>query len=79
MTLSRVRYFFCPDCNHVFTKESNLKGWKLALLTPDSPLSVYGTLSCQYCGHIFQCEDIYDGKHDLPKKHWHELPPPIEL
>lgn len=78
MKLSRCRYFFCPECNHVFRKENNLKGFQIALNNPESPV-VFGTLSCQYCGHVIQCQEIYDGIHDVPVKHWKELPPPYEL
>jgi len=79
MSVSRCRYFFCPKCNHVFTKESNLRGFQLALLTPDAPPVVSGTLTCQYCGNVLQCQSIYDGTHDVPRVHWKELPPPYEL
>lgn len=78
--LSRCRYFYCPKCKHVFTKESNLRGWKFFLDYPSTErTTILGTLTCQYCGYVFQCHAIYNGKHDLPKKNWKELPPPYEL
>lgn len=79
MNLSRVCYFFCSNCNHVFKKEDNLRGWKLALATSDVSPSVSGTLTCQYCGHVIQCQEIYAGKYDVPRKYWPDLPPPHEV
>lgn len=66
MSVSRVCYFFCSKCNHVFKKEDNLRGWKIAVMTPDSSPSIAGTLTCQYCGNVIQSQEIYSGNMMFP-------------
>ncbi|TFH51970.1 MAG: hypothetical protein E4G89_01815 [Methanothrix sp.] len=79
MRVSRVVYFFCSRCKHVFKKEENLKGWRIALMTPESAPVVFGTLTCQYCGNVMQCGEIYAGQYDVPKQYWPDLPAPHEI
>jgi uncharacterized RDD family membrane protein YckC len=79
MRVSRVVYFFCSRCKHVFKKEENLKGWRIALMIPESAPVVFGTLTCQYCGNVMPCGDIYAGQYDVPKQYWPDLPAPHEI
>jgi hypothetical protein len=78
MNISRCRYFWCSKCNSAYKKEEDLKNWEAALFLPDAQFVIGGTLTC-HCGNVFIVQDIYEGKHDLPRQYWNQVEPPVEV
>jgi len=78
MAVSRCRYLWCPKCNAVYLKEEHLKGWKIALMSPNATHTVMGTRTCS-CGNVMQVQDIYNGVYDLPREYWNQVAPPHEI
>lgn len=62
--VSNIPYFCCPQCGKSFLKETNIKGWKIAMLYPAREYNITGTLVCNNCNFIFSAYDIYYGKYD---------------
>ncbi|MBN2416365.1 hypothetical protein JXO52_11010 [bacterium] len=71
MKVSRIRFWWCPQCNGVYKKvglESRIQMYEV----PGETV-VMGTIECGRCHTVYQARDIWSGKHDLPREHWKEF------
>jgi hypothetical protein len=76
--ISRCRYIRCGNCGAVYAKDTILDSWRAALMFSGGTTVVSGTRTCK-CGKVMQVQDIYDGAHDLPRQHWDQVQPPVEV
>jgi len=74
--ISKCRYFICPNCETVYTKDEALKSWSVAVQMNAHVGGVSGTRTCN-CGHRMQVSDIYSGKLDIPKRMYGDVPQPV--
>ena len=78
MSISRCRYFWCSKCKTVYRKELQLDSWKSYLDLSYDNLVIMGTRTCK-CGNVIPVAEICEGIHDLPRKYWKQVEPPVEL
>lgn len=68
MNVSRCRFWLCSSCNGVIEKQ-DLKQRIIDYSGPGEVI-VRGTVECGNCHRVYQQQNVYSGKHDLPRQHW---------
>lgn len=71
MNVSRCRFWLCPSYNGVIEKQ-DLKQRILDYGGPGEVI-VRGTVEFGNCHRLYQQQDVYSGKHDLPRQYWGQI------
>ena len=71
MNVSRCRFWLCSSCNGVVEKQD--LGERIMLYGGPGEVIVTGTVECGNCHRIYQQQDVYAGKYDLPRQYWAQI------
>jgi len=68
MNVSRCRFWMCTSCKGVIEKQELRQ--RIEAYSGPGEVVVRGTVECGHCHTVYQQQDVYAGKHDLPRQYW---------